>query len=209
MTSRKNASRTALRRCAPMLAAVLLLAAPRMSFAFIGFVSPDTGETEEQPPQPRTPPPPKEHQLPPLPGAPAPGANGNGAAPNPGAPAANANPNDNTAPGGEAPANADVAPPYEPQLLRLSELLGALSYLQDLCGPNQGDVWRGKMTALIDAEAKTPVRKERLAGAYNRGFKGYALTYRLCTPNAQLIIKRFLNETAEIAHDVTIHYGPS
>lgn len=207
MTSRKNASHTALRRCAPMLAALLLLAtAPRVTFAFIGFVSPDTSETEEQPPQPRAPAPKQHPQLPPLPGAPAPGANG---APNPGAPAANAKPNDKNAPGGEAPANADVAPPYEPQLLRLSELLGALSYLQDLCGPNQGDVWRGKMTALIDAEAKTPVRKERLAGAYNRGFKGYALTYRLCTPNAQLIIKRFLNETAEIAHDVTIHYGPS
>lgn len=190
-----------------MLAAVLLIAAlPRLGFAFIGFTSPSPGEGgyEEEPQQ--RPPPPKEHQLPPLPGAPANGATG--AAPNPGAPAAKAKPDDKNAPGNE-PANADVPPLYEPQLLRLSELLGALSYLQDLCGHDQGDVWRGKMTALIDAEAKTPVRKERLAGAYNRGFKGYALTYRLCTPNAQLIIQRFLNETTEIAHDVTRHYGPS
>jgi uncharacterized protein (TIGR02301 family) len=181
-----------------MLAAVLLIAAlPRIGFAFIGFTSPSPGEGgyEEEPEQ--RPPPPKEHQLPPLPGA----------APKPGAPAANAKPDDKNAPG--EPANVDVPPLYEPQLLRLSELLGALSYLQDLCGHDQGDVWRGKMTALIDAEAKTPVRKERLAGAYNRGFKGYALTYRLCTPNAQLIIQRFLNETTEIAHDVTRHYGPS
>jgi uncharacterized protein (TIGR02301 family) len=107
------------------------------------------------------------------------------------------------------PAPTDVAPPYEPQLLRLAELLGALAYLQDLCGGHQGDVWRQKMAALLDAEAKTPVRKERLAGAFNRGFQGYALTYRQCTQNAQAVIDRFLDESGKIARDVARQYGPS
>ncbi|MGO9135298.1 MAG: TIGR02301 family protein [Methylovirgula sp.] len=111
--------------------------------------------------------------------------------------------------GPPAPQPGDAAPPYEPQLLRLSELLGALAYLQDLCDQHQGDIWRVKMAALLDAEAKTPVRKERLAGAFNRGFQGYALTYRLCTPNAQAIISRFLEESGKIAHDVARQYGPS
>jgi uncharacterized protein (TIGR02301 family) len=104
---------------------------------------------------------------------------------------------------------AESAPPYEPQLLRLAELLGALTYLQDLCGHHDGDVWRAKMAALLEAEAKTPLRKERLAGAFNRGYQGYALTYRLCTVNAQAIIARFLTESAKIAHDVVHRYGPS
>lgn len=103
----------------------------------------------------------------------------------------------------------DAAPPYEPQLLRLAELLGALAYLQDLCGHHQGDIWRTKMAALLEAEAKTPLRKERLAGAFNRGFHGYAVTYRLCTANAQAIISRFLTESRTIAHDVAHRYGPS
>lgn len=107
-----------------------------------------------------------------------------------------------------APASG-AAPPYEPQLLRLSELLGALSYLGDLCGPHQGDVWRARMSALLNAEAKTQLRKERLAGAFNRGFNGYALTYRQCTPNARAIISRFLTESSEIARDVARRYGPS
>lgn len=102
-----------------------------------------------------------------------------------------------------------AAPPYEPQLLRLSEMLGALAYLQDLCDHHQGDVWRAKMAALLAAEAKTPLRKERLAGAFNRGFQGYALTYRLCTANARAIIGRFLTESRQIAHDVAHRYGPS
>lgn len=108
------------------------------------------------------------------------------------------------------PAPADVAPPYEPQLLRLSEMLGALAYLQDLCGHHHnGEVWRAKMTALLDAEAKTATRKERLAGAFNRGFRGYALTYRECTPNARAIISRFLGESGKLAQELARRYGPS
>ena len=38
------------------------------------------------------------------------------------------------------PAAEGPPPPYEPQLLRLSEILGALSYLRDLCGAGG---WRG------------------------------------------------------------------
>jgi uncharacterized protein (TIGR02301 family) len=110
---------------------------------------------------------------------------------------------------GTAPAAEEPAPPYEPQLLRLSELLGALTYLQNLCGGQSGQVWRDKMTALMDAETQDETRRERLAGAYNRGFKGYELNYRQCTANAQAIITRFLNESGRIARDVTRRYGTS
>ncbi len=89
-------------------------------------------------------------------------------------------------------------------------MLGALAYLEDLCGhEHNGRLWRSKMAALLDAEAKTALRKERLAGAFNRGFRGYALTYRLCTPNAQAIINRFLAESGKLAHDVAHRYGPN
>jgi uncharacterized protein (TIGR02301 family) len=108
-----------------------------------------------------------------------------------------------------SPAAPEPAPPYEPQLLRLSELLGALTYLQDLCGGQGGQIWRDKMSALIDAETQDQTRKERLAGAYNRGFHGYELSYRQCTPNAQEVITRFLDESGKIARDVSHRYGTS
>jgi len=107
------------------------------------------------------------------------------------------------------PAEEAPAPPYEPQLLRLSELLGALTYLQDLCGGQGGQIWRDKMTALMDAETQDETRKQRLAGAYNRGFQGYELSYRQCTPNAHEVITRFLDESGKIARDVTHRYGTS
>jgi len=103
----------------------------------------------------------------------------------------------------------EAPPPYEPQLLRLSEILGALTYLRDICGDADAASWRGRMQTLLDAEAKSAIRKEHLAGAFNRGFHGYELSYRVCTPNAQLIIKRFLTEGEKITHDVTNHYSAS
>ncbi len=111
------------------------------------------------------------------------------------------------------PAGDDLPPTYERRLLRLAEILGALAYLQDLCGEPDakaaGQVWRAQMTALMDAESRTALRKERLAGAYNRGFRGYEISYRNCTPNAQAVITRFLDESGRLAHDIAQHAGPS
>ena len=99
------------------------------------------------------------------------------------------------------------APPYEPQLLRLAEIMGALAFLRDLCGEADSADWNQKMKALLDSEAKTDTRRERLAGAYNRGFRGYEVTYRSCTPAAQTIISRFLDEGGRIARDISNRFN--
>jgi uncharacterized protein (TIGR02301 family) len=109
-----------------------------------------------------------------------------------------------------APApEAEPPPPYDPEILRLAEILGALTYLDALCAADPPGDWRAKMQVLLEAEAKTAARKERLAGSYNRGFHDYERTYHLCTPNAQAIIGRFLAEGAGIAHEVVNRYGAS
>ncbi len=112
------------------------------------------------------------------------------------------------APDPAKPAVEPAAAPYESQLLRLSEILGALAYLRELCGAaKDGEALRRQMSALIDAEAATPGRKARFAGAYNKGFRGFEQTYRVCTPNAELVVSRFLGEGAQIARDVASRYG--
>jgi uncharacterized protein (TIGR02301 family) len=45
-----------------------------------------------------------------------------------------------------------------------------------------------------------------LAGGYNRGYRGYEATYRACTPNARLVITRFLDEGGQIARDIGNRY---
>jgi uncharacterized protein (TIGR02301 family) len=112
------------------------------------------------------------------------------------------------APAPAAPAAVEPPPPpYEPQLMRLAEIMGALAFLRDLCGPKDGDMWRAKMAALLEAEAKTEKRRELLAGAFNRGFRGYEVTYHSCTPAADTVIVRYLAEGARLAHELTNRFG--
>ena len=37
--------------------------------------------------------------------------------------------------------------PFDGDLMRLAEILGALQYLRTLCGANEGNKWRDQMTA--------------------------------------------------------------
>ncbi len=99
--------------------------------------------------------------------------------------------------------------PYDPQLLRLAEVLGALTYLRDLCADKDSETWRARMQSLLDSEGTSQIRKDRLAGAYNKGIEGYALSYGSCTPNARLIIARFLAESGRIAKAIENQFGAS
>ncbi|WP_370644847.1 TIGR02301 family protein [Microvirga sp. ACRRW] len=97
--------------------------------------------------------------------------------------------------------------PYEKELLRLSEIMGALAMLRPLCTAPDSSEWGRRMQILIDTEGTTPGRKERLAGAYNKGYQAYALTYRVCTPSAQEASTRFIREGEQLARSITGRYG--
>ena len=111
--------------------------------------------------------------------------------------------------GANAPARAQAqAPaPFDSNLQRLAEILGALHYLRGICGANEGQKWRNEVQALIDAEAPTGERRARMIASFNRGYRGYQQSYRTCTPAADLIIRRFLEEGSKIAREVTARYA--
>jgi uncharacterized protein (TIGR02301 family) len=97
--------------------------------------------------------------------------------------------------------------PYEKELLRLAEIMGSLAMLRPLCSAPDGTEWSRRMQVLLEAEGTTPGRRERLAGAYNKGYQAYALTYRVCTPSAQEASVRFLSEGEQLARNITGRYG--
>jgi predicted secreted protein len=122
-----------------------------------------------------------------------------------------------------APVVEGPPPPYEPQLLRLSEIMGALAWLQTVCieptarfavaASSAGEAalsseapWRDRIQDLMSAEGAGPARREKLAGAFNRGLRGYQFSYRVCTPSALLARRRFLDEGGQIAHDISTQY---
>lgn len=108
-----------------------------------------------------------------------------------------------------APARAveGGAAPYDTDLQRLAEIMGALHYLRPLCGANEGQRWRNEMQALIEAETANGERRSRIITSFNRGYRGFQQTYRTCTPAADFAIRRYLEEGAKIARDITGRYA--
>lgn len=89
--------------------------------------------------------------------------------------------------------------PYDNKLLRLSEILGAIHYLRELCGAREGQVWRKQMKEIIDSEGTTAIRRAKLAKGFNKGYRGYRRTYRTCTEPAKIAIDRFMDEGMAIS----------
>ncbi len=107
----------------------------------------------------------------------------------------------------QPPEAAPTAPtPYDPDLQRLSEILGALHFLRGICGSNEGQKWRDEAQNLIEAEAPNGPRHDQMVQAFNRGYAGFQQSYRTCTPAANVAIHRYLQEGAQIARDVTARY---
>ncbi|ACL56071.1 TIGR02301 family protein [Methylobacterium nodulans] len=105
------------------------------------------------------------------------------------------------------PSPADLPAPYDKDLLRLSEIIGALSFLRDLCGQADAAEWPVRMKALLDAEGTSPGRRDRLAGAYNRGYRGYAINYRVCTDSAREAAARFIAEGERLSVTLAGRFG--
>ena len=97
-----------------------------------------------------------------------------------------------------AAAQSDTKP-YDEKLMRLSEILGAVHYLRELCGGSDGQVWRERMRELMDAEGSSALRRAKLTRSFNNGYRSYSRTYNSCTGSAQTAINRFLTEGAELA----------
>lgn len=101
----------------------------------------------------------------------------------------------------------DAAAPFDADLQRLAEILGALHYLRGVCGSNEGQKWRNEMQALVDAETPSGDRRSRMIAAFNRGYNGFQQTYRTCTPAASVAIRRYLEEGSKISRDLTARYA--
>ena len=105
------------------------------------------------------------------------------------------------------PTMQDQPAPYDHDLQRLSEILGALHFLRGICNSSEGQKWRNEAQALIDAEAPSGNRREQMVASFNRGYRGFQQTYRNCTPAADIVVHRYLEEGAKIARDITARYA--
>lgn len=104
-------------------------------------------------------------------------------------------------------AGSTLVAPYDEKLMRLSEVLGSIHYLRELCNANEGLLWRTKMAALMDAEQPQPARKQQMIARFNRGYGTFNQTYRTCTQSALLAVKRYMKEGVLLASQINSRYG--
>ncbi|WP_104665913.1 TIGR02301 family protein [Ensifer adhaerens] len=108
-----------------------------------------------------------------------------------------------------APAAAEEKPtPYDQRLIRLSEILGSVHYLRNLCVKEPEDVWRRSMQDLIDKETANEIkRRERMTAAFNRGYRTFASVYTACTGPAIVAEQRYRAEGATLASEIVARFG--
>lgn len=99
------------------------------------------------------------------------------------------------------------APPFEPELMRLSEIFGALHFLRPLCGEQDSPSWRDRMEDFLDAETLDENRRRRFIERFNQGYRGFSVAYRECTDAARIAMTQYLAEGEIIIGDVTSRYG--
>ncbi len=88
---------------------------------------------------------------------------------------------------------------YERNLHRLSQILGAIHHLREICNANEGQLWRKKMVELLETEAPTPQRRALLVDQFNQGYRSHQLTFPTCTKKAAARIRKFVKEGAALA----------
>ncbi|WP_429808331.1 TIGR02301 family protein [Ensifer sp. B1-9] len=108
-----------------------------------------------------------------------------------------------------APVVAEEKPtPYDQRLIRLSEILGSVHYLRNLCVKEPEDVWRRSMQELIDKETADEIkRRERMTAAFNRGYRTFASVYTTCTGPAIVAEQRYRAEGATLASEIVARFG--
>jgi uncharacterized protein (TIGR02301 family) len=98
-----------------------------------------------------------------------------------------------------APAEISDARPYDDKLIRLSVVIGAVHYLRELCGGNDGALWRDRMRELIETDKGSALRRVKLTKSFNHGYRSYRRTYTTCTGPAQATLTKFIAEGAELS----------
>jgi len=87
---------------------------------------------------------------------------------------------------------------YERNLLRLSEILGAMHHLQQICGRYDDQNWRNRMLEVMKAERAEGDKKQRLTDTFNRGYTKHQELFTSCTHAADQYIDTFVSEGTEL-----------
>ena len=65
-----------------------------------------------------------------------------------------------------------------------------------------------RRSAIADRRRSTiGERHDQMVASFNRGYRSFQQSYRTCTPAADFAIRRYLEEGAKIAREITARYA--
>lgn len=96
------------------------------------------------------------------------------------------------------PADADEPAPFDTEMARLANVLGALHYLRNICG-EAGNQWRIEMDALMTDGRYEGERRRRMTAAFNDGYRAFSGTYVACSPRAAQAAEEYRREGSLLA----------
>lgn len=105
-----------------------------------------------------------------------------------------------------APGAAAAEAPYAAAMTRLSEILGSLHFLRNLCGET-GSTWRDQMTELLETENPEPELRAKLVAGFNHGYRSFDGVYSTCTESAYAAIGRYMAEGEKLSREIAVRYG--
>ncbi|MCD2171927.1 TIGR02301 family protein [Rhizobium sp. C4] len=107
-----------------------------------------------------------------------------------------------------APAATFKPAPYDDKLVQLSEILGSLDFIRNLCERDSEPQWKAMMGQLLDSDAKDePARREKLTAAYNRGYRTFSAIQTTCSAQLRTTAEQYRIEGATLATEITTRYG--
>lgn len=94
-------------------------------------------------------------------------------------------------------------------LMSLARILGALHHLRPLCAPGEGQMWRDRMLALLDAGPIAARHRDRLIMAFNAAHADSQRAHRRCTRAAANLGNTHVRDGTRAAQALARHLQPT
>ena len=100
------------------------------------------------------------------------------------------------------PAGAMASTALPAKAIQLAEILGAIHHLRDICGTNEGQLWRNKMIEMIGVLEPSDADRQRLVKNFNDSFYRYKNAYPGCTATASRQSDRLMQDGQRLAEEL-------
>ncbi|MBX3508233.1 MAG: TIGR02301 family protein [Parvibaculum sp.] len=85
---------------------------------------------------------------------------------------------------------------------QLAEILGAVHHLRDICGTNEGQLWRNKMIEMIGVLEPSDQDRQKLVKNFNDAYYRYKNAYPACTAAAARQSDKLMQDGQRIAEEL-------